>query len=347
MGFRQAHVATRPSATPTDGLLVGAFKISPTGSSRLRLRAKRAQLQEGPQSAWIELQSLSVSFTDPCGNQLSFSASLSRLADIDAEGDWYLVTTTPQTIPNNAAGFETIQRGMLIQPVVFPGLELTEHQPTGTITTSSVSVMIGVSLSAGTNFSVGFSASVTFSWQQPSVLTTDQTIDAFPRWNEGLESGTSTSQGTFFSIQSAIFKVPEGTQSFFIIPQFTGTWSMGCSGNPQGITIDTTATVNPLVFTVSTDTVQIAPGGQGEVTLTAEIPNSPQGLPWTLSAPDQPPWLTFSQASGSTSATIQLAVAPDAPVGSTAFLNFQTDLPFGAPSVEQNPPIIKVEVVAP
>jgi hypothetical protein len=203
-----------------------------------------------------------------------------------------------------------------------------------------------VSLSAGTNFAFGLSASTTFSWQQPSVTTTDMTTDLDAVWEEDFTSETPTSQGTFVSNQAAIFKVPEGTQSFTIVPSNESTWSAVC-GNATGYGVQMPVTVHPPVFTVSTDTVQIAPGGQGEVTLTAEIPNSPQGLAWALSAPDQPPWLTFSQASGSTSATIQLAVAPDTTIGSTAFFNFQTEPPFGAPSVEQAPLIVKVEVVAP
>jgi hypothetical protein len=77
--------------------------------------------------------------------------------------------------------------------------------------------------------------------------------------------------------------------------------------------------------------------------ISALIPSSTQGLPWTLSSPP-PSWLSVSQTSGAGPALVTLRVEPGTPIGSVASLNFNTNPAFAAPSVEVNPLIVTVTV---
>ena len=63
----------------------------------------------------------------------------------------------------------------------------------------------------------------------------------------------------------------------------------------------------------------------------------------TWSITNIPTWLTVSQVSGSTSATITVTVQPKTR-GSVAYLNIQTSPPYGAPSVEQGPLVVTITV---
>lgn len=141
--------------------------------------------------------------------------------------------------------------------------------------------------------------------------------------------------------------MPEGTTAFNLSVDFAVTSTFQPTlGNPETSPIsgNIALIVSPPVFSVSSSGLPITPGGLATVALTAAIPNSTQGLAWVAS--NIPPWLTLSQTSGSSSSRVTFSVAPGTAPNTTASVNFQTDPPFAAPSVEQNPLTVQVTVAS-
>src|SRR5438270_361732 len=166
-------------------------------------------------------------YTDYQGTSVHFTMSNYRLNDINTGGDWYLFATQLQTAPAyggcnySSCGPWTIQRNVRI-PGPAP-LSLADYGPTGTITSSTTGYTVGAGLSAGTDVGVGVSASYSQTWDQPSVVTYDQTSYAtataawqenfggpsYYWWPAGPTAPPSTSTNSFQSDQAAIFKAPE------------------------------------------------------------------------------------------------------------------------------------------
>ena len=183
-------------------------------------------------TAWTPLFSAVSGYTDYQGTSVHFTMSDYRLNDINTGGDWYLFATQLQTAPAyggcnySSCGPWTIQRNVRI-PGPAP-LSLADYGPTGTITSSTTGYTVGAGLSAGTDVGVGVSASYSQTWDQPSVVTYDQTSYAtataawqenfggpsYYWWPAGPTAPPSTSTSSFQSDQAAIFKAPEGTSSF-------------------------------------------------------------------------------------------------------------------------------------
>jgi hypothetical protein len=101
-----------------------------------------------------------------------------RLNDINSGNDWYLFATQLQTAPayqgcnySSVCGPYTIWRNVRI-PGPAP-LALADYGPQGTVTSSTAGYTVGGGL--GTDVGAGVSASYSQTWDQPAVITTDQT----------------------------------------------------------------------------------------------------------------------------------------------------------------------------
>jgi hypothetical protein len=309
-----------------------------------------------PPQAWTELYKTTTSTTSPNGNVFQNTVSAYRLNDTDPAHDYYMVLTDPQSEPHFtgcplACGWFTSQRVFTMSTT--PAMVLVDHGPNNPITNDSGSFTIGGELSP----SPGVDASFTHSWQQPSVVTTDQSDlgKGIGQWNEAFagqgvfQPPPETSTGTFVSHQGSIFQVPGGTTSFQfsldaqIISEFNHTFTDELETLPAPVTL----TIFPPLFAVSVSSLTIPPGGSGKFDIVSTNPTGSTniGLPWVVS--NVPDWLTVDHVSGSVSTVVTLDVQPGTPPGSVAFVNVNTDPAFAAPSVEKTPLVVKVIVGEP
>jgi hypothetical protein len=320
-----------------------------------------------PQTAWTELQQETITDADSDGNEFSMSVSLFRANDIDSGKDWYMVLSNPITKPHfygghcitlfDSCGWWTHRRIITMETYPAGLASLAEYGPSNNITTSTGGFSIGGTIS----FSPGVSGSYSTSWPQPSVITLDKTdlINQVPLWWEDFNGPSTccdppnTSILAFLSHQGSIFSVPEGTTAFSISVGATILWNYDyCDTNTHDFKVcydddyyTVPLNVAPPIFAVNRNAINIPAGSSGVIQLTAEIPNSKFGLPWTLT--NLPTWLTASQVSGTSNATINLTVNPPVTNGETASLNFNTQQLAAAPSVEKNPLIVTVKVGEP
>jgi Bacterial Ig-like domain (group 3)/Galactose oxidase, central domain len=320
-----------------------------------------------PQTAWTELQQETITDKDSDGNEFTMGVSLFRANDINSGKDWYMVLSDPITKPHffgghcisylDTCGWWTHRRIITMEASPVGLASLAEHGPSNNITTSTGGFSIGGTIS----FSPGVSGSYSQSWPQPSVTTTDKTdlINQVPLWWEDFEgqpafgSPPNTSILAFLSHQGSIFSVPEGTTAFSISVGATILWNYDyCPSGLHDFNVcydddyyTVPLNVAPPIFAVDRNAINIPAGSSGVIQLTAEIPNSKFGLPWTLT--NLPTWLTASQVSGTSNTKITLTVNPPVTNGETASLNFNTQQLAAAPSVEENPLIVTVKVGEP
>ncbi len=157
-----------------------------------------------------------------------------------------------------------------------------------------------------------------------------------------------TSIGLFLSHQGSIFQVPEGTSSFqFTLGEPVTSAFQPLFGNLQTSVSYDSVQINifPPVFAVSLTDLAIRPGGSGSFDITAVNPStSSNGLGLSWDVINLPAWLTVSQTSGSSSARLILNVAPGTALGTVGSLNINTNPAFAAPSVEENPLLVRVTV---
>ncbi len=237
-----------------------------------------------------------------------------------------------------------------------PQALLFDHGPLNQITSSTAGFNIGATLSAT---GPGVTARYSETWQQPSVTTTDKSnlAQGVGMWNEAfVDEGVftvppETSIGLFLSHQGSIFQVPEGTSSFpFTLDEPVTSAFQPHFGNLQTSVSDYFLQINifPPVFAVSLNDLAIQPGGSGSFDITAVNPStSSNGLGLSWDVINLPAWLTVSQTSGSSSARLILNVAPGTALGTVGSLNINTNPAFAAPSVEENPLLVRVTVGQP
>jgi len=314
---------------------------------------------EPPAQAWTELQQTTLSQKDQYDNFFQNTLTVFRLNDISLEHDWYMVLTDPESQPSyqgctpffGTCGWWTHQRVFTMS--TNPQAVLFDHGPLNQITSENASFSIGGSISAtGPGVTAGYSVS----WQQLSVITTDQSdlAKGVGSWNEAftdegaLTKPPETSIGLFLSHQGSIFQVPEGTTSFqFTLDEPATYYFQHHFNDAQADEIDLFVQINifPPVFTTSLNSLSIPPGGSGTFEITAVNPSSGLGLAWDVK--NIPPWLTVSQTSGSSSARLTLNVASGTALGTVASINVNTNPEFAAPSVEVNPLLVRVTVGQP
>jgi hypothetical protein len=337
--------------------------------------ASLALASQPPSLAWTPLSTATTSYRDSAGSTVSFSMSDYRLNDINSGADWYLFVTQLQTAPgyqgcnSSTCGPYIIQR-YVSEPFAAP-LSLFDWGPTTTITGVGVGWTVGTSLSAGySDVAVGVNTSYTQTWDQPSVVTTDQSSRTGGRagWVENFAGPSytaypsvvpppATATGTFGSEQATIFQVPEGTPSFSLtgIAGFTtekDTWTaytcyifFTCyseSSSFAGSSVSLRMTPQPPVLSVSPTSLQVPRGSSATLNIQALVPGSTQGLTWDIT--NIPSWLAVSNLSGSTSAPVTLTVGRKTLVGSVAYLNINTSPGYAAPSVEHGPIVVTVVV---
>jgi Bacterial Ig-like domain (group 3)/Galactose oxidase, central domain/Kelch motif len=314
-----------------------------------------------PAEAWTLIQQNVYSGGGGIGGNTNYTVSIFRLNTTQTQNDYYMVVQDSNAVPNyygcyplliGTCGFWTDHRTFSMS--AGSNSMLTDHGPTGTITTESAGFNIGGSLSPqGPGGSVGFSET----WSQPSVTTTDHSDNATAAWREDFtgRSGASlppgTSTGSFLSHQGAIFQVPFG-QSFTLTLAnsarfvFLSLGNENEEGSPDDNTLQVNIPVNPPILSMSPPSLTIAPGQARVASVTATIPGSYQGLSWQLTL--QPAQgLAISQTTGSDSANLLLTVEPGQPIGTTWNLNLQTAPPYGAPVVAKNPIIVTVTAGSP
>jgi hypothetical protein len=337
--------------------------------------ASTALASQPPTQAWTALSTAMTSYRDSNGSTVNLSMSDYRLNDINSGGDWYLFVTQLQTTPgyagcdSNTCGWYIIQRYVNV-PFASP-LSLFDWGPSTTITGTGVSWTVGTSLSAGySDVAAGVNTSYTQTWDQPSVVTTDQSsrtggkagwIENFsgPSYNAypSVVAPPATATATFGSEQAAIFQVPEGTASFTLTGGggFTSerdTWTAySCyifftcyseSSSFAGSSVSLRMTPQPPVLSASPTSLQVPRGSSATLNIQALVPGSTQGLTWDIT--NIPSWLAVSNLSGSTSAPVTLTVGRHTPVGSVAYLNINTSPGYAAPSVEHGPIVVTVVV---
>lgn len=326
-------------------------------------------------SAWTPLAAAQMSYTDTQGSSVTFSMSDFRLNDINSGGDWYMFASQLQTVPNyQGCGFNTCGPYIINRHVNEPGvspLSLSDYGKTSTITGSTVGWTVGTSLSVGTSdVGVGVNSSYSQSWDQPSVVTTDTSSFSANRagWSEAF-SGPDfshypnavpppvTATGTFVSEQASIFQVPEGTASATLTSDGgyeteTDTWTSSTCGffftclnessHYVGVQVSVRMTVQPPVLSANPSSLSLTGGSSGTINIQSLVPGSTQGLTWDIT--NIPSWLTVSQLSGSTSATVTVTVQLKTRAGSVAYLNINTSPAYAAPSVERGPLVVAVTV---
>ncbi|MGH7907852.1 MAG: Kelch repeat-containing protein, partial [Candidatus Binataceae bacterium] len=326
-----------------------------------------SQLAAGAPSAgaWTELQVLTSNGSDGSGNSASDTIAIYRLNDINTKYDWYMFVQQPQENPNFTStscglftdcGWYTYQRTMTIAG---PFGSLFQYGPTGTISSSSAGFSVGGGLNGDTPSA---SASYSMSWSQASVTTLDQSIipQNLAHWIEnftGQTGGTGTPPGTsigsFYSGDAAIFQVPEGSMQFNApVMSSLPVWEFhhdatGAADFSSLAVGFSNLQVNAPVISISPGQIRMSTGAQGSraIKLVAQIPDSSQGLAWTIG--NIPTWLSVSQASGSGSATITISVVSGTAAGTTGSIDIQTSPPYGAPAVEKGPLQVQITVMNP
>ncbi len=324
-------------------------------------------------AAWTQLYSAVSAYTDYQGTSVHLTMTDYRLNDINSGTDWYLFATQLQTAPNyqgcsysNVCGPYTIWRNVRI-PAPAP-LSLADYGPQGTVTSSTAGYTVGGGL--GTDVGAGVSASYSQTWDQPSVVTSDQT--SYPNitaawqesfggpsyfwWPLSITAPPGTSTGSFQSDQAAIFAAPEGTSSFTLTAYgsseteedsnfhacitWLGSVYLCYSQGFSGVNLSIRMTVQPPVLAVSPSGLTLSRGTSGTFNIQAGVPGSSQGLAWDVT--NIPSWLSVSSLSGSTSTSVTVTVARKTPIGSVAYLNLNTSPPYAAPSVEHGPIVVTV-----
>ena len=374
-----AHVDSKGLLQVYEGLAApgmaapAAAGLSQWASTQIAAQAT-ALASQPTDAAWTALASGQMSYIDSQGSSVTFSMSDFRLNDINSGGDWYLFASQLQTVPKyQGCDFNTCGPYVINRHVNEPGaspLALTDYGKTSTSTGSTVGWTVGTSLSVGTSdVGVGVNSSYSQSWDQPSVVTTD--TSSFPGNNAGWYESFSgpdfshypnavpppvTATGTFVSEQASIFEVPEGTTSASLTSYGgyeteTDTWtSYTCyyfftclseSSHYIGVEVSVRMTPQPPVLSASPSSQSLTGGSSGTISIQALVPGSTQGLTWDIT--NIPSWLTVSQLSGSTSATITVSVQPKTR-NQVAYLNIQTSPAYAAPSVERGPLVVTITV---
>jgi Bacterial Ig-like domain (group 3)/Galactose oxidase, central domain len=317
-----------------------------------------------PEEAWTTLYVTTVQASSTGGAEED-TISVYRLNTQDATKDTYLVYTVPTVQPawhGNCDGIEECDwhtYSRLLGTSLTPNALVTDHGPTGTINTSSASFSIGV----GSDPSATFGAS----WSQPDVVTTDQTAvngnksqwdeefgNADIRCNPAFGRVPDTSSGTFLSRQGTIYTVPAGTSSIqvsaFANAEFCGYGVRGGGIDDffdySNSILQFSITLGPPVLSAIPQSLTIPPSGSAALSVGAYIPNSPQGLEWTIASNQA--WLTLdSQGPFDTSQVINVSVSAGTSNGSTGTLSIDTQEPFAAPAVQSGPILVNVTVGTP
>jgi Bacterial Ig-like domain (group 3)/Galactose oxidase, central domain len=316
-----------------------------------------------PEGAWTTLYTTTVQASATGGDE-DDSISVYRLNTKDPTQDLYLVYTIPTVAPdwqNQCDGIEICDwhtYSRLIGTSLTPNAVVTDHGPTGTINTSSGTFTIGVSGDPSASFGA--------TWTQPDVETTDHTSvggpsaswdeefgDAIIRCNPAFGRVPPTSSGTFLSRQGTIYTVPGGTPSvqasLSVDAEFCG---YGISGNINDffdyskLSLRFSVTLGPPVLSAIPHTMVIPAGGTGAISVGAYIPNSPQGLEWTIASNQS--WLVpDSTGPFNTGRVVTVGVNGGTPNGSAGTISIDTKQPLAAPSVEGGPIEVNVTVGTP
>ena len=323
-----------------------------------------------PQKAWTLLYETTIQAGG--ANFEQNTIEIYRLNAITTAADYYMVFTQPEVKPGwsgNCNGFDecdwhTMSRSFTHAASPITGL--IDHGPTGTVGDGSTGFSIGGELSGdGPGGVVEFSAE----WSQPAVSTVDFSSTTVARWDENFQmignpaipcnpaggdhSVPGTSSGTFTSEQGSIFKVPEGTTniSFSVTavanfcdyyPYVNGNQHLGI--NWDNVSLAATLSLGPPVLQAAPRSLTIPAGGNSPLLVGAYIPNSEQGLPWTIKSNQL--WLTVpSEGPFTTGQIIPVTVAPGTPDGTPGgTISINTSPPFAAPSVTEGPILVNVTV---
>lgn len=316
-----------------------------------------------PEGAWTTLYVTTVQASADGGAEED-NISVYRLNTQDATTDTYLVYTIPTVQPNwhgNCDGIEECDwhtYSRLLGTSLTPKGVITDHGPTGTINTSTASFSIGVSSDPSATFGA--------SWTQPDVVTTDQTDvnGSASQWDEefgnadircdpALGRVPDTSSGTFLSRQGTIYTVRGGTPSIQVSTKAdTEFCGYGISGRINDffdyshLTLKYSVTLGPPVLSAIPRNLVIPSAGTAALSVGAYIPNSPQGLEWTVASNQV--WLVpDSTGPFNTGRVIIVGVNGGTPNGSTGTLSINTKEPFAAPAVESGPIEVNVTVGTP
>ncbi len=324
-----------------------------------------AQAPSPPAEAWTLLNSVTLQATSSFGNFSQVTGAFYRLIETDTNTDWYMVLTNPEVTPNyngcngyDYCSWHTTFRNFTIGPLS-SAATLVDHGPTSTITSESAGFSIGGTL---TPAGPGVSATFSQSWTQLSVTTVDQTSSTEGVWaetfNYEIPNNCNPSQfvpmpqtgtGTFVSYQGAIFSVPAASATVTIPIRTNASF---CQYNGQvvpillqndSITLAAAIETGPPVLVAFPAQLSIPPGGSATLRVSALIPNSPQGFPWTVASNQQ--WLAVP-ANGpfSVSRDLTISVAPGTAVGTMGAISVDSFPPFAAPSVETGPIVVPVVV---
>ena len=338
---------------------------------------------EPPPDAWTLLYTTTAAGCGAGGCEQS-TDNVYRLNTTSSKEDFYLVYTVPETTPyytprlvEGAAsdcdgiaycGWHTVERDFTSSATSTDGAaSLVDHGPTGTITESEAGFDVGVEVGPeGPGVSAGFSAS----WSTPSVTTVDKSNNQNASWQEqfkfsgdpclpvvGTIPGVST--GTFLSRQAAIFQVSGGTSSFtptitensefcsYVGPLWDINGNNGTGPYHSTLTLQVSFPLGPPVLQALPTSLTIPAGGTVSLLVGAYIPNSEQGLPWTITSNQL--WLSVpSKGPFTTGQAIPVTVAPGIADGTPGgALTINTAPPFAAPSVENGPIVVNVTVGTP
>lgn len=317
-----------------------------------------------PAKAWTLLYETTVQGSSNYGNYEQNTIEVYRLNSTTAT-DYYMVFTQPEVIPAwtgtcngyDECGWHTMSRSF--SHAASPSNGLIDHGPTGTVADGSVGFSIGVSFDPGAEFST--------EWSQPQVSTVDNSSSTAAMWNEtfkmfsninpcnppgGAGSVPGTSSGTFTSEQGSIFEVPAGTTSISFpitavanwcdyYPYINGSEPFGF--NHDSLNLAVTLSVGAPVLQALTKNLTIPANGTALLPVTAYIPGSDQGLPWTITSNQL--WLTVpSSGPFTTGQVIPVTVASNQADGTGGTLSINTSPPFAAPSVRTGPIQVNVTV---
>jgi hypothetical protein len=333
--------------------------------------------------AWTELLTHMTSNTDSDGNQIWVTYGGYRLNDINTGADWFMVTTNVTDIPHWETkcdgedvncGWRSSRRLVGINSLdQYRPFVLFDHGPGTTPSTSTAELSIGASLNAGSDVTPGVSAVYNVYWSQDSVSTVDNSspqgggdwTTSFEGWKYDVvkvQPPPANSTSTYSDFQGAIFQAPEATPQFRV-----GVGASMESVYDHGIICgvvkcestrvdDNWAEVSVVVelyapvFAVTAPTTPLilqAPPAEPSSTsiqIQAHVPQSTQEVTWVIG--NIPSWLSVSQVSGAGDATVQLAVEPGTPSGSSAVLNIDSNPSAAAANLERGPLQLQVCVAS-
>jgi hypothetical protein len=312
---------------------------------------------------WIPPDNDPPAIWTPCKNLSQVSYNYYRLSDINPKHDWYMVTERMTGKPEwqqdkcepwwhfgRERNWWSNDWRLVTNYLRGSTSTLIANGPPTTESSGSVSYTIGGSL--GIDVLPGVSADFSASWSQPHVTIANQSGGKIASQYIQFEPPGSTCSpvlttiSSMFSEHSAMFQVPQGESVVFdgsTALDYAAWWyGQRNSGDNSGMEVRFSPhfALATAAFAASPRSVTLTSSNlKGRIHIVAQL--GPSRLSWTIK--NAPSWIVLSASSGTGDADVTIEAQKDAPAGSIANLNVNTNPAASANSVETGPLIVRVE----